>query len=188
MRFGYIITGLGLTAAMAACQTVPAGTTVADYCAMENNSAENVCQLNVEINGQKTALADTNMKLSEARSLASAAVTSADAAKASAARAQSTADQALSRANSALVSEADLNCETRTIRQSKIGTCQPGYSLMSCTQTRYTFRAGGMSFLREVNDQQCRFNSQVLEMQVRCCTTKTDAEASTIAFYSRQQR
>ena len=32
-----------------------------------------------------------------------------------------------------------------------------------------------MSILREINDEQCRFNSRVLEMQVRCCAVSGSA-------------
>jgi hypothetical protein len=49
--------------------------------------------------------------------------------------------------------------------------CREGFTLTSCQQTRYTYRAGGPSILREINDQQCRFHDRVLEMQVRCCGT-----------------
>ncbi|MEZ5947040.1 MAG: hypothetical protein R3C04_09375 [Hyphomonas sp.] len=66
-------------------------------------------------------------------------------------------------------------CETRTIQQSNVGTCRPGYTVTSCTQTRFTYRAGGPSILREINDQQCRFQDKVLEMQVRCCANASMA-------------
>lgn len=75
-------------------------------------------------------------------------------------RAQSTADQAMAR---------EIVCVTRTLNRTRTGTCDPGYTLTGCTQTRYTTRAGGMAILRSVNDTECRFNSQVLEVQVRCC-------------------
>ncbi len=75
-------------------------------------------------------------------------------------RAQSTADQAMAR---------NVVCVTRTLNRTRTGTCDPGYVLASCTQTRYTTRAGGMAILRSVNDMECRYNSQVLEVQVRCC-------------------
>jgi len=119
------------------------------------------------LNGTKTALADTDLKLSEARSIASSAMSAAE-------RAQSTADSAQATANEArsiaLSSIDDLKCETRTINQTDTGSCPANYRLMSCSQTRYTTRAGGLSFLREIDNQTCRFNSRVLEMKVRCCT------------------
>jgi hypothetical protein len=75
-------------------------------------------------------------------------------------RAQSTADQAMAR---------NVVCVTRTQNRTRTGSCDPGYTLTGCTQTRYTARAGGMAILRSVNDTECRYNSQVLEVQVRCC-------------------
>ena len=60
-------------------------------------------------------------------------------------------------------------------QKTDVGSCEPGYTLMSCTQTRYTTARGGLSILREINDEQCRFNTRVLEMQVRCCATANSA-------------
>ena len=82
----------------------------------------------------------------------------------------------MSRANQAL-NMSDLDCMTNTINQSAVGSCPTGYTVMGCSQTRYTHAAGGLSFLREVNNDQCRFNSKVLEMDVRCCR-RADAGAS----------
>jgi hypothetical protein len=143
-----------------ACATLQRGQTVAEYCADPRKGGEAVCQLKIEIDGQSTALADTNMRLSDAQTLAAAAN---DAAM----RAQSSADAAMLRAEAAM--EDPLVCETRTIQRANTGTCREGYALTSCTQTRFTYAAGGPSILREINDQQCRFNDRVLEMQVRCC-------------------
>jgi hypothetical protein len=75
-------------------------------------------------------------------------------------RAQSTADQAMGR---------QIVCVTRTMNRTRVGSCDPGYTLTGCTQTRFTRRAGGMAILRSVSDTECRYNSQVLEVQVRCC-------------------
>jgi hypothetical protein len=55
------------------------------------------------------------------------------------------------------------------MNRTRTGSCDPGYTLTGCTQTRYTTRAGGMAILRSVSDTECRSNSQVLEVQVRCC-------------------
>src|SRR5690606_16380353 len=51
-------------------------------------------------------------------------------------RAQETADQAMAR---------NVVCVTRTLNRTRAGTCDPGYTLTGCTQTRYTHRAGGMA-------------------------------------------
>ncbi len=167
MGNGKFLAGAVAAAMLAGCQLIPAEQTVAEYCANPDKANEAVCKLKVEIDGNSTALADTNMRLSEARSMADSATSAAAAAQASADAAQASADAAMARADEAFAKE--VQCETRTIQNTDTGTCRPGYALTSCTQTRYTTRAGGLSFLREINDEKCRFNSRVLEMQVRCC-------------------
>ena len=164
MTFSRILMGgLALSAlGMAACTSIPNDMTVAQYCANPDKASENVCRLKMEIDGQSTTLADTNMRLSDALQLTAAAQSTADQARAEAAAAMAKAEEALAR-------EDQMVCETRTIQKSNIGTYREGYTLTSCTQTRFTYRAGGPSILREINDQQCRFNDRVLEMQVRCC-------------------
>jgi len=157
-----LFAAVALAAVMAACQGIPKEQTVAEYCAVPDHQDEGVCKLKVEIDGQSVALADTDMRLSEARNVADGAASAAAEAKALAAAAMARAEEAAAQTDQVV-------CETRTIQNSDIGTCRPGFTLTSCTQTRYTYRAGGMSIMREINDQQCRFNSKVLEMQVRCC-------------------
>jgi hypothetical protein len=146
-----------LALAAAACQQIPKDMTVAEYCANANNTNKDVCKINVEIDGQRRSLAQTNMTLAEARAVADDALSRAKAA-------QATADAA-----QAAVQKAQLTCETKTIQRQKSGSCSPGYKLLSCTQTRYTFRAGAPSIMRQISDDGCRFQDQVLEMQVRCC-------------------
>ena len=114
------------------------------------------------------------MSLRDARQMADSAMMAANSAQDSANAAQSRADEAFSLATH--LSEKDLDCKTTTVQKSNIGTCEPGYTVMGCVQTRYTHRAGGLSFLRELNNEQCRFNSRVLEMQVRCCRAAADGE------------
>jgi len=157
MKLGKILPGGLLLAVLSvsACMNVPADMTVAEYCANPKKANENVCRLKVEIDGQSTALADTNMRLADGLKLTASA--------------QSTADAALAKADQALAN--NMVCETTTVQKSSTGSCREGYTLTSCTQTRYTYRAGGPSILREINDEQCRFNDRVLEMQVRCCGT-----------------
>lgn len=180
MHIRKIIAGIALTGAMAACQSTP-DLSVAEYCSIPDNITENVCQLAVDVNGTRTALAETDLKLADARALADSAMSAAQGA-------QSTADAAMvtaQRAEAAASSIDNLYCETQTIQQTNIGSCPANYRLMSCTQTRYTTRAGGLSFLREIDDQQCRFNSRVLEMQVRCCTVASNSPASSAAYSTR---
>ena len=158
---------------LSACASFPRGTTVAEYCANPDRAGEAVCQLNVEIAGNRTALADTNMSLSEARRIANSALSAADRAQLTADQANRKADEALRRADEALNAD-DLECETRVLQQTNIGSCRPGYTVMSCTQTRFTYRSGGPSILREIDDKQCRFHDRVLEMRVRCCKGASD--------------
>lgn len=169
MKHKNVVAATLVAGLMVACQS-PDNISVADYCADPDKAWDNVCQLNVDLNGTKTALADTDLKLTEARSLANSAMTAAESAQSSADSAQATADEAHSMARNALANIDDLHCETLTINKTDTGSCPVDYRLMSCTQTRYTHRAGGLSFLREINDQTCRFNARVLEMKVRCCT------------------
>jgi hypothetical protein len=143
---------------------VPNDMTVAEYCANPKKASENVCRLKVEIDGQSTALAATDMRLSDAMKLTADALATADSAKADAAAAMARAEEAMNKSDKMV-------CETTTVQKSKVGACREGFTLTSCTQTRYTYRAGGPSILREINDEQCRFNDRVLEMQVRCCGT-----------------
>ncbi|MEQ9504691.1 MAG: hypothetical protein RLO80_00370 [Hyphomonas sp.] len=166
MKIKKILSGGLLLAALSvsACMNVPNEMTVAEYCANPDKANENVCRLKVEIDGQSTSLADTNMRLSDAFKLTADAQATADSAKADAAAAMARAEEAYAKDDSMV-------CETRTVQKTNVGTCREGYTLTSCNQTRFTYRAGGPSILREINDEQCRFNDRVLEMQVRCCGT-----------------
>ncbi len=168
MRALKTLAGIALAFAIAGCaNTLSNDMTVAEYCASGDRANDAVCRLKVEIDGQSTALAETNLSLSEARAISDTAMTAAEEARMAARAAQSTADTAM-----AMAAEANdtMVCKTVTINNSAIGTCDEGYTVMGCAQTRYTTRAGGLSFLREVSNEQCRFNSRVLEMDVRCCT------------------
>ncbi len=158
------ISGLAFAAlALSGCMGIPDEMTVAEYCAKPDNLNKDICKVYVEVDGTKQQLSQTNMSLSQARSIADEALRNAG-------RAQQTADTALSTANEAL-EKAQFNCSTKTVQRTKVGSCDPGYKLLSCAQTRFTFRAGGPSIMRAIDDSQCRFQDQVLEVQVRCCTT-----------------
>ncbi|MGH1422486.1 MAG: hypothetical protein ACRBEQ_11770 [Hyphomonas sp.] len=177
MGVGKILLGAGLAISLAGCMTIPNDMTVADYCANPKKANENVCRLKVEIDGTTTALADTNMRLSDAQKMANGAMIAAADAQASADAAQASANAAMARANDAFSKRDDIVCETRTVQKTDTGTCRPGYTLTSCQQTRFTYRSGGPSILREINDDVCRFNDRVLEMQVRCCGIKDSVPA-----------
>lgn len=176
MRIKSILVGSMLAFTLAGCVTgLPSDMTVAEYCANPDNASEDVCRLKVEIDGNATTLAETNLSLRDARQMADSAMTAANSAQAAANAAQSRADEAYSLATH--LSEKDLDCKTTTVQKSNTGTCEPGYTVMGCVQTRYTHRAGGLSFLRELNNEQCRFNSRVLEMQVRCCRAANEGDS-----------
>jgi hypothetical protein len=131
-----------------ACANRTGDATIAEYCAADEGRADNdICKQHADIEGVRTSL---TQRISETMGVAN--------------RAQATADQAMAR---------QMNCNTRTLNNRQVGSCENGAILTSCTQTRYTTRSGGMSILRSINDSECRFNSRVLEMQVRCCTVGT---------------
>lgn len=156
------LAGIVVVASVAmSCQQIPKEMSVVEYCSNPDHLNKDVCKVNVEVDGQKRALAQTNMSLTQARSVADEALRLANGA-------QQTADRALQTAEKA-IAEAPMQCETKTINRTKVGSCSPGYKLVSCTQTRFTKRAGGMSILRGISDTECRYQDQVLEIQARCC-------------------
>lgn len=180
MRLAPFAAILAVSLGLAGCQLMPR-TTVADHCAIASNAGTHLCQLEMDIEGTRTALAETDMSLVQAQTLADEALEAAAEAQRSADLAQSTADEAMRRANSA-IAEDELFCETRTIQKTDTGTCAEGFTLMSCTQTRYTHAAGRLSFIREIDNEQCRFAHRVLEMQVRCCAAANRTPISTMAM------
>lgn len=163
MKLRMVAATAAVAMALGACQSIPDDQTLAQYCGDAAHANKDVCKVNVEIDGQKTALASTNMSLSEARKIADRALADANTAQQTALQAQQTAIDAQK--------AAAFNCETKTIRRSKTGSCSPGYKLVSCTQTHYTTRAGGPSIMRSIDDSQCVFQTRVLEIQARCCAT-----------------
>ncbi|MEZ5947041.1 MAG: hypothetical protein R3C04_09380 [Hyphomonas sp.] len=70
MAHARLFAGAALALALAGCQAIPQQQTVAEYCAADNHKNEGVCRLKVEIDGQSVALADTDMRLSQARAVA----------------------------------------------------------------------------------------------------------------------
>lgn len=177
MKLKSVAAALLMSLAAAACQQIPDDMSVVEYCAKQENAAKDLCKVNVEIDGQKRALAETNMSLGQARQIADSALARANAAQSSADAARAAAAAA---ADAAKV-QAAFNCETRTVQRSKVGSCAAGYKVQSCVQTRFTTRAGGPSILREITDDSCRFNDKVLEMQIRCCMTGPQPAATPTA-------
>ena len=159
-----------VSAILAACETPAERISVAEYCADIGNAEDNICEMKFELDGQSRRLSDTELTVSSARRLAQTAMGRADSAMARA--------EAVER--NLLANKDELSCKTVIFNQSKTGSCDAGYKLTSCHQTRFTHRAGGLSILREINDQQCRFHDRVLEMQLRCCEVGAGELTSTV--------
>ncbi len=142
------ILGLLVVAAFAtlttACASRTGDQTIAEYCTDPGRANYDICKQHRDTEGVRTSLSE---RIAEVFGVAN--------------RAQATADQAMAR---------QLTCNTRTLRNRQVGSCENGATLTACTQTRYTTRAGGMAILRSISDTECRYNARVLEMQVRCCT------------------
>ncbi|HRE43858.1 MAG TPA: hypothetical protein PKY87_07785 [Terricaulis sp.] len=144
MRIKMIIAAAVLGLGLAGCASRTGDLTIAEWCAQDAGRADtDICKQHADTEEVRTSL---GQRIAEVFGIAN--------------RAQATADQAMTR---------EVQCVTRTLNRVREGSCDPGYTLTGCTQTRYTTRAGGMAILRSINDSECRFNSQVLEVQVRCC-------------------
>lgn len=144
MRIASIIAVTALALLASACANRTGDMTIAQWCAQDERRADtDICKQHADTEEVRVTLGG---RIAEALGLAQ--------------RAQTTADAAMTR---------EITCVTRTLNRTQTGTCDPGYTLTGCTQTRYTTRAGGMAIMRSINDTECRFNGQVLEVQVRCC-------------------
>lgn len=144
MRIASIIAAAALALLAAGCANRTGDMTIAEWCAQDASRANtDICKQHADTEEVRTSLGS---RIAEVFGVAN--------------RAQQTADAAMSR---------EITCVTRTMNRTRTGSCDPDYTLTGCTQTRYTTRAGGMAILRSVSDTECRFNSQVLEVQVRCC-------------------
>jgi hypothetical protein len=144
MRIASILAVAALALLTTACANRTGDMTIAEWCAADEGRADtDICKQHADTEEVRSTLGS---RIAEVFGVAN--------------RAQATADQAMSR---------EVVCVTRTLNRTRTGTCDPGYTLTGCTQTRYTSRAGGMAILRQVNDSECRYNGQVLEVQVRCC-------------------
>lgn len=144
MRIASIIAAAALALFAAGCANRTGDMTIAEWCAADAGRVNtDICKQHADTEEVRTSL---GQRIAEVFGVAN--------------RAQATADQAMAR---------EITCVTRTMNRTRTGSCDPGYTLTGCTQTRYTSRAGGMAILRSVSDTECRYNSQVLEVQVRCC-------------------
>lgn len=144
MRIASIFAAAALALLAAGCANRTGDMTIADWCAQDQSRANtDICKQHADTEEVRTSLGE---RIANVLGIAN--------------HAQETADAAMTR---------EITCVTRTMNRTRTGSCDPGYTLTGCTQTRYTRRAGGMAILRAVNDTECRYNSRVLEVQVRCC-------------------
>ncbi len=144
MRIVSLFAALALVTLAGACANRTGDMTIAQWCSQDASRGDtDICKQHRDTEEVRTSLGE---RIAGVLGVAN--------------RAQSTADQAMAR---------NVVCVTRTLNRTRAGTCDSGYTLTGCTQTRYTTRAGGMAILRSVSDTECRYNSQVLEVQVRCC-------------------
>lgn len=146
MKFTRILIVAGIAALGAACATGHTGNkSLEQYCAIGDNADTDICKVNA------AGIARDNAT----RALAQQGIDAAG-------RAQSTADAALARQDG-------VYCETRTFNRTDVASCSQGYTLVGCAQSRYTYRAGGPTVMRDMDDQSCRFATRVLEIKARCC-------------------
>lgn len=146
MKFTRILIVAGIAALGAACATGHTGNkSLEQYCAIGDNADTDICKVNA------AGIARDNAT----KALAQQGVDAAG-------RAQATADAALARQDGVF-------CETRTFNRTSTASCGTGYTLVGCAQSRYTYRAGGPTVMRDMDDQSCRFATRVLEIKARCC-------------------
>lgn len=154
--FKIAATAAVLMLGLAGCASRSGDESIAAYCANPNRAGFDICKVNSDLQSTRSDVARNRSDIDATRQIA-------EGASASAALAQQTAQQALSKPSDSL------NCTTRTLRRAQVGSCDAGYVLTSCTQSRYTTSAGGPTVVRDIDDKQCRFATRVLEMKVRCC-------------------
>jgi hypothetical protein len=144
MRIALVLAAIGAALTLGACANRTGDQTIAEWCAEDAGRADtDICKQHADTEGVRSTLSN---RIAEVFGVAN--------------RAETKADQAMTR---------EITCVTRQLNGTRVGTCDPGYSLTSCVQTRYTTRAGGLAIMRSIDDTECRFNGRVLEVQVRCC-------------------
>ncbi|MEZ6024404.1 MAG: hypothetical protein R3C16_13545 [Hyphomonadaceae bacterium] len=155
MRIASIFAAAALALLAAGCANRTGDMTIAEWCAQDASREDtDICKQHRDTEEVRVSLGD---RIANVLGIAN--------------NAQATADRAMAR---------DVRCVTRTLNRTRTGSCDPGYTLTGCTQTRYTTRAGGMAIMRSINDTECRFNGQVLEVQVRCCAMGPDLPPATM--------
>ena len=66
MSFKIFAAVTAMALAATACQQIPEDMTVAQFCAQPDKANTDVCKINVEIDGQRQALSQTDMRLGDA--------------------------------------------------------------------------------------------------------------------------
>lgn len=152
MRFALIAALILLPAGVGACASRSGDQTIAAYCADPKRSDHDLCKVHADVEATRGDVRRNRADLDVTREVAD--------------RADRNSTEALRLAGEA---KDNLTCVTRTLRRTDVGACEPGFVLTSCSQSRYTTRSGGPTVLRDINDEQCRFATRVLEIKVRCC-------------------
>lgn len=154
MRIAFIIAAGALALFAAGCANRTGDQSIAEYCANSAHQNFDLCKQHRDTEDVRTTL---GQRIQDVFGRAD--------------HAQQTADAAMAR---------NVACVTRTLRRTNTGSCDPGYTLTGCTQTHYTSRSGGVAILRQINDTECRYNTRVLEVQVRCCAMGPDLPPATM--------
>ncbi len=142
MRIASIIAVCALGLLAAGCANRTGDHTIAEWCAADASRANtDICKQHADTETLGSRIADVFGVAHHA---------------------QDTADQAMAR---------NVVCVTRTMRRVHAGTCDPGYTLTSCTQTHYGNRAGGMAIMRSINDSECHYNQQYSKF--RCAAARS---------------
>lgn len=146
MKLVRLLVVVGVACIAAACATGRTGNkSLEQYCAIGDNAKTDICKVNTAGITRDNAT----------RAIAQQGVDAAG-------RAQTTAEAALARQDG-------VYCETRTFNRTDTASCGQGYTLVGCAQSRYTYRAGGPTVMRDLDDTSCRFATRVLEIKARCC-------------------
>ena len=117
MRIASFIAAAALALLAGACASRTGDMTIAEWCAADAGRANtDICKQHADTEGVRASLGE---RIAGALGFAT--------------RAQSTADQAMAR---------NVVCVTRTLNRTRTGSCDPGYTLSGCTQTRYGAAAG----------------------------------------------
>jgi hypothetical protein len=69
MSLKRIVAATAFALAVTACQALPEDMTVAQYCARPDKANMDLCKMTFEIDGERRRLADTSMRMSEARTI-----------------------------------------------------------------------------------------------------------------------